>query len=397
MRLSVTRAGSVHRAVVHAPTIAYVPEVDAIRALALSLVILFHGGLAPFGWSGVWVFFVVSGFAITTSLMASEMRSGHGPGRILRGFFIRRALRIWPLYYSFVAVNVVVLLVLGIHGPLSDIPYLLTFTYNMKLIFTDYTAANEWIPFGPLWTLSVEEQFYLLFPLAFVFLSRLSLSIGLLLLIAGCPLLRMAWSAWLASRGMPDDRVALGVYAFAPAHFDSFAAGALIALHRDAITQRPHLARRVLGGVCVAIVAYTSYYVWLQASATGGLSVSAFRNIFSGIAYGGGREIWLYSIVWSVSAGLLIAILNGERTVLKLCRSRWLQRLGRISFGSYIFNSSTYMLVGTTISLAALDGLEGAAFKVLRCACAFALIVTAAMISFYQLEKPFLSLRHKFE
>jgi peptidoglycan/LPS O-acetylase OafA/YrhL len=264
------------------------------------------------------------------------------------------------------------------------------------MIFTHYTAANEWIPFGPLWTLAVEEQFYLLFPFAFVFLGRSALTRMLWLLILAAPLIRMAWSAFLVSRGMPDDRVGLGVYAFAPAHFDAFAAGALIALHRDAIARRPDWARWMLAAVAVAALAYGSFYVWLQASAAGHLSVASFQNIFSGIAHGQGREIWLYTIVWAVSAGLLTAVLSGERVVLWACRGSWLRRLGRVSYGGYVFNSSVYILVGAIIPVSAAGGLDGVLLKFLRFACALALIFGLAVLSFQVLEKRFLSARQKF-
>jgi peptidoglycan/LPS O-acetylase OafA/YrhL len=124
--------------------------------------------------------------------------------------------------------------------------------------------------------------------------------------------------------------------------------------------------------------------------------VASFQNIVSGIAHGQGREIWLYTIVWAVSAGLLMAILSGEKVVLWACRGGWLRRLGRVSYGGYVFNSSVYILVGAIIPLAAAGGLDGVLLKFLRCLCALALIFTLATLSFQLLEKRFLTARQKF-
>ena len=157
------------------PATGYVAEVDGLRWLAVSLVMAYHAGLAPFGWSGVWVFFVISGFAVTMSLSASAGRPVTA-GTVLRHFYIRRCLRIWPLYYGFLAVNVVVLMVVGWRGPLALVPWLATFSYNIALALARLAPRFNWAPFGPLWTLAVEEQFYLLYPLLFLALSRRGLA-----------------------------------------------------------------------------------------------------------------------------------------------------------------------------------------------------------------------------
>src|ERR1700721_2430840 len=126
---------------------AYVPEVDALRGLAMTAVIAFHCKLMPFGWMGVWIFYVVSGFSVATSVLSRERLSVSRSQEIGR-FYIRRMLRIWPLYFGFVGLNVVVLEAMGNKAPLEDLPWLLTFTQNLKMILVDYLPKANWPAFG---------------------------------------------------------------------------------------------------------------------------------------------------------------------------------------------------------------------------------------------------------
>jgi len=152
---SSTAATNRHAERLHA---AYVPEIDAVRALAIAAVILVHAGFMPFGWAGVWLFFVVSGFAVTTSLIRSEIGSKF---QQLRHFYVRRCLRIVPLYFMFIGINSLYLLHVWRPEPLRALPYLLTFTYDFRYAVghTEY-GPGAWSPFGTMWSLSVEEQFY---------------------------------------------------------------------------------------------------------------------------------------------------------------------------------------------------------------------------------------------
>ena len=99
----------------------YSRPLDGLRALAVLLVVFFHAGWLRFGWIGVQIFFVLSGYLITTGLLESR---GDSVGAYLKRFYGRRALRIFPLYYAYLAVialaaAVVALLLLAVlaHGP----------------------------------------------------------------------------------------------------------------------------------------------------------------------------------------------------------------------------------------------------------------------------------------
>src|SRR4051812_9144594 len=105
-----------------------VPELDALRAFAAGIVLLFH--LRPegfvFGWTGVDLFFVLSGYLITTIILQHQAAPG-----FLRNFYVRRGLRIWPLYYLTLFGLVALNPFLPRPQPMAGLPYYLTYTQNV--------------------------------------------------------------------------------------------------------------------------------------------------------------------------------------------------------------------------------------------------------------------------
>jgi len=154
-----------------------IPSLDGLRAVSIAAVLLGHmagtTNFPPFltglvlhnGWVdlanlGVRVFFVISGFLITGILMSEHRRRG----RIsLRHFYLRRTMRIFPAYYAFLATAVVATIVGVFSLTANDVAHALTYT-------TNYDADRSW-QVGHLWSLAVEEQFYLLWPLTIVLLG----------------------------------------------------------------------------------------------------------------------------------------------------------------------------------------------------------------------------------
>lgn len=157
------------------------PALDGLRAVAAVMVVVFHYGGPSWesvnGWIGVQMFFVLSGYLITTLALREEERDG----RIsLADFYIRRVFRIMPVYYTVLAMVVVLTYLRGQYrgsGLPDALPFFLTFTNDYHVIGT----------FGQAWTLAVEQKFYLVWPLlafgiALPFLRRLSLGFGLFIL-----------------------------------------------------------------------------------------------------------------------------------------------------------------------------------------------------------------------
>jgi peptidoglycan/LPS O-acetylase OafA/YrhL len=150
----------------------HMPSLDGLRAISIALVLLGHLGgtrgffvrldlgVGDYGHLGVVVFFVISGFLITRLLLTEHAKKGRVS---LRLFYARRALRLFPASYTFIACVSLLWLAGIVHLHARDLWCASTYTMN-------YLPAPSWET-GHLWSLSVEEQFYLLWPCAFIALG----------------------------------------------------------------------------------------------------------------------------------------------------------------------------------------------------------------------------------
>ena len=233
------------------------PDIQGLRAGAVLLVVLYHAGLPflPGGYIGVDVFFVISGFLITGHLAQSLERDGRVG--LLR-FYARRALRILPASFAVALLTAGALVFVA---PIVDLPRLLrdaraTLLYYPNVRFaqqsTDYLADHAASPFQHYWSLGIEEQFYLGWPL---------LLMGLFLLVrgrrawvvAGVVLLAVAscvYGAWLT----PVDQPA--AFFLLPSRAWQLLAGGLVALlaRGGGLDRIPPALRAVLGWGGMAVV-----------------------------------------------------------------------------------------------------------------------------------------------
>ncbi len=205
-----------------------IPELDGVRGLAILLVLAVHFGLTAnppeplysllrLGWSGVDLFFVLSGFLITGILLDTA-----GSPHYFRAFYARRALRIFPLYYIYIAAFFFGVLPLAhaLNRPVPPGPaqgwYWLYLSNWRSALGPDYAFLSH------LWSLSIEEQFYLVWPPLVLWLGRRRLPWLCGLLIAAAPLLRFAWRIHPYS---PEF-----LYRLTPFRVDTLAWGALLAV-----------------------------------------------------------------------------------------------------------------------------------------------------------------------
>ncbi len=221
-----------------------VPALDGLRGIAIAMVMLYHFDFLYHlhftdegaslvllddlvsktfgaGWAGVDLFFVLSGFLITGILYDAK-----GPARrFFASFYARRSLRIFPAYYGFLALLLVSLPLLGETGAAEEIlralPWYASYLTNVQEALNP-GLRPDFLFAGHIWSLAVEEQFYLVWP-AFVFLfSRRTL----LWVCAAGLLAALALRAGFDLAGLPSS---LG-YVLTPARMDALAAGAIIAL-----------------------------------------------------------------------------------------------------------------------------------------------------------------------
>ena len=167
-------------------------ELDGLRAISVLLVITVHMHDRIWswlnGWQGVTIFFVLSGYLITTLALREEDRTG---GISLKAFYIRRVMRLFPLYYIVLGIYCVLIFGIGMNPEkramlAGALPYYLTYLQEVPYIYgVQGESAN--LPFFQSWSLGIEEKFYLVWPLlAFVALAgakRLRISTAVLLVV----------------------------------------------------------------------------------------------------------------------------------------------------------------------------------------------------------------------
>jgi peptidoglycan/LPS O-acetylase OafA/YrhL len=288
------------------------PQLDGLRGLAI-LGVMFHhfaefAGKAWPGWLGVELFFVLSGFLITRILLAERDRASNRR-RTVAIFYARRALRILPIYF----------VTLGILWAI-DFPqarqlgwWFGTYTYNW------YAGTVEWSgSYAHFWSLCVEEQFYLAWPLVALFCPRRLLAPSMIAIAMMGPIWRIACAAAGTSR------VPLIVMPFAS--FDCLAVGSLLALYatRDyegtTAAQRFHRVCR-LGGI-----ALMSAWVFCMVRET---PITWHRMPLERLI---GNSAMALFFAWIVRRAA-----TGQRGDLgALLQMAWLRYLGRISYGIYI-------------------------------------------------------------
>jgi peptidoglycan/LPS O-acetylase OafA/YrhL len=210
--------------------IAYRPEIDGLRALAVLPVILFHAGFTTFsgGFVGVDIFFVISGYLIT-GILLSEMKEDTFS---ITGFYERRARRLLPALFVVVLATMPFAWLWLMPQDLIDFGESLAAvaTFSSNILFwqeSDYFASDASLkPLLHTWSLAVEEQFYLLFPLLLLFLTRLNERRLMPLLGAGLVVsLAIAWWA-TANKPVP-------AFYLLPARGWELLIGALLATHES--------------------------------------------------------------------------------------------------------------------------------------------------------------------
>ncbi len=306
------------------------PELDGLRAFAVLAVLAYHLNLKGFslGWTGVLLFFVLSGFLITGILLDSRDRPGY-----LRNFYLRRALRIFPIYY--LALAGIAAVALWQRQNVGDLAYYLTYTQNYLLGFTNFTAGFPTM-FNHSWSLAVEEQFYLLWPAAILLLDRRKLQVAVPAMLA-LGLLSRA----LALLALHNPTVVPTViYTALPTQMDSLAVGAGLALLVRSGMKLETLARRALWTCLLAGAAL----FWLI-DTTG---VSNYWHV-SGWATQI-RNLPMQTLTSLFWGGLLAFVVLGDNLLSSIFRLGFLRHIGKISYGIYIYHFPVYVLADGYLS-----------------------------------------------
>ncbi|HYL67890.1 MAG TPA: acyltransferase [Candidatus Angelobacter sp.] len=344
-------------------------SLDGLRALSIIGVIWFHSWWStPYyptlttlpvlrqGEWGVHIFFAISGFLITTLLLREQQRSGNIS---IKDFYIRRSLRIWPLYYATVAIYVIIMLTFQrgsarAHTFFHYLPGFLTYTYTWWM-----TPSWPTGPFNLAWTLATEEQFYAFWPLVLRFFRGIRSSVVMIALLA----LRLAagygWTNRILVPGSLPARIVLSVAI-------PICLGVLLAQALD--SERG--------------------FRWLYAVLGGKWAAPACLIALAICLIPEHPPVFVASLATAALVGAcVIREDNGLAPILKLRPIAW---IGVLSYGMYLLNSLSLHVVLSVL------GRMGIPHPLFIFPCTVGLAVLAAFLSYRYFETPFLELKKRF-
>ncbi len=355
----------------------YLPELDSLRFFAFLLVLIHHAGYselieswsitAKYGWMGVDLFLCLSAFLFSRLLYAEYKATG---GVNVRNFYIRRAFRIWPLYIFFFILAAFLTIQKEGWSETSTTRTLgmLTFTDNFMAARMGYNNAILYSPH--LWTISYEEQVYLLIPWVLLFLYRSKPSTTKLFLLGIAIIGTLIRTSMIFRQVEHPD-----IWVLPYSHFDS-----------------------VLGGIVIGLGVFDRYLkkvpniFWLGIGILALWQVTHLPNV-TRIQW----ELMLTYPLVGVGTSLIIYSLTqgGLGMISSLFRNGLLAYLGKISYGLYVYHKLgiflAYQIVKQHIERERLI-----VYPVIGLLLSFIITVLISTISYQLLEKPFLKLKERF-
>jgi len=370
--------------------IARYPALDGLRGFALLMMLGMHFGFYPSfyspaprsivtlwmakifaaGWIGLDLFFVLSGFLITSILLASKEQP-----RYFQNFYGRRAVRIFPLYYTVLLVGLFIAPALfgerwdrfmGDTWPKQA--WLWAYSLNIAVTLG---VMHDTGMFGPLWSLAVEEQYYLCWPLIVKSTSRATLGGVCVALIIGSLAFRVAWLAvgfdWT------------GAYHFTLSRLDSLAAGGGIALLMQNAVWRRRLERWAWPGLALGVAALVAVFLRYPVFAPTEPFVVKFGHSILALTFG------------------CLVVIAVHKPPSWMCR-RWLIALGTWSYSIYVWHWFIRQIMAVIYAKYPAASPAGGAAAAIAFLVVGLLISTACgWISHVVIERPFLKLKRLFQ
>ena len=335
----------------------HLPALDGLRAVAVLIVVLGHAGLALPTDLGVSAFFVLSGFLITRLLLREDAETGRVS---LSQFYLRRTLRIFPAYYAFIAFSFAVDHVRGDAWS----PAMLASAVGYVMNYYNAATGHPGTSVAHAWSLAVEEQFYLLWPVLFILAARRGRRALIATLVGICGSILVWRSVLYLGAGVGPAYI----YNALDTRFDNLAIGCLLAV----IVELPRTVR--LGEA----VARTQ---WLPLATLALLLTSRYWI----------SEAYHYTLGFTVNAVLMAVLLVQFLQLQSRPLWRWLEHpvtryLGLISYPMYLYHSWAG-------SVARHLPFAPTSWEPVTTVAVTILLATG---SYYVVERPFLSLKHRF-
>jgi peptidoglycan/LPS O-acetylase OafA/YrhL len=368
---------------------ARLPALDGLRGVAILMVMLCHYTesarhpvftLTQGGWWGVDLFFVLSGFLVTGILLDAR-----DTPHALRNFYARRTLRIFPLYYGFLALCLIVLPALkpaeqlGLEPAIRSQAWLWSYTTNVaQALSGDWIFNTGRLRMHHFWSLAVEEQFYLAWPWLVLYASRRTIVRVCVVAMAAAPLLR---GTLLLCGANP-----LAALVLAPCRLDALAAGAVLAtIARESGGKK---ALRSLGRKLLI----------------GAVATLSMLGCWRGDPFNLADPV-VIAIVPSALAALFTAAVafaatsSGDTVAYRLCTVPLLRGLGTISYGLYVFHLPVLSFVGRWAGPGVLSAGLGSEFAGVLAFCVVGISLSCAVAagSWIFFEGPVLKLKRHFK
>jgi peptidoglycan/LPS O-acetylase OafA/YrhL len=345
----------------------YYKELDGVRGIAALMVMFFHffqhhGSTGPvwsvvqrlsvFGQTGVSLFFVLSGFLITRILLATKSNPNY-----FSNFYIRRSLRIFPLYYFFL-VLVYFIIPAEFGGTNADFSKQIYFWIYLQ----DFAMAFHWPLNGPghFWSLAIEEHFYLLWPIMIFYLGRRGIVISVALTILISTFLKY----WLPAHNVD-------IFYFTFTRWDEIGIGALLAVWEIDNKFSLQTSRKMFRNLFLVLVPTLVLWVWNDSAGNEELQVFKY---------------FLIAMIYFFLIGGIIS-LREEAFFKKLVKTRFFTFTGKISYGLYVYHPLSYLLFFLIFDI------NYVLVNLLGCFCVAYLLATC---SYYALEIWFLRLKRNY-
>ena len=349
------------------------PALDGLRGLAILLVVVYHNfgfiNVFFFGWLGVDLFFVLSGFLITDILLKTVGKKGY-----LKNFYIRRVLRIFPLYYLCLILFLIVLPQTTIQ---LDVQYYVDhqvwlWTYLQNWIYT-FQSPGQTNALNHLWSLAVEEQFYLLWPLAVLIIRKP----GYLLLFISLVLVAVLGLRLLVWINQISDLAYFNLYTFT--RIDGLCIGCMIALLQRVKSNFLEKNKAIIV-LCFAGLNFGFFFVNRR-----------YQFSFPYLAFAG------YT-TFAMMFGLLVneAVTRQSKLINLLFNNPLLKFFGKISYGFYVFHWPVYLFLFPYLLPWISKLTNGTLVQFLVSVVATIAAIVISWLSYQYFEKYFLKLKDKF-
>lgn len=392
----------------------YIKQIDGFRGVVALIIVLYHWPMEYFsvsvGGEFLQWFYVLSGYLISRILLYDKSKNP-GLKDFITNFLYRRSFRIFPLYFAFLFLGLMVYF-LGVFMPFfkpfaeemsRNWAYLVTYTYNYMgvgnfMMDKSYTSS---LMFGHMWSLSLEEQFYIFYPFLVYFLSLRNLKIAIVAAIILGPVMRGVSFA-LLQEWNPDDVVFSAVNAFRMTHcqIDSFAIGSLLAITGFKRIKNHKLALGIIVLLYVAINVFNRWLVIQQGSSYEEIGGHRRQEVWTFHNY---QHLYFFTVINFMGAFFFMAFERGY-DLFGLFSTKLAAYLGKISYGIYVYHVPilAFWLIGYHKLMPFVPGANASfvhkiGFEFIAFAGYWILLIGISHISYTYFEMYFLKLKEKID